>query len=421
MSFQALTDRKLRSTLTVTMVIIGVALLVAVNGLSSAITVYVDDQFQALGPTLLVVQPGAGGGIFGGFSLDEEEVPPITVKDIEKITTIEGIKHVVPYIQSTARISRGSKEETTMVVGMDTRRLPLIFPQFEIVKGNYLESTDSYGIILSGGLADLNEGLFADVGESVKITYTDISASISLEDIGDIEETTKSFSVRGIAGETGWSMTIAIENTVYISLAAANQLFGRNQEYDGIYVLTEDPEVNIQVEEAIEGQFDVTVLSPTAIAETMGLITGALGGFLDAIAIVSLGVAAVGIITTLWTSMMERVKEIGTLKALGYTKRQILVLFLNEALIIGVLGGIMGLLLGMIGGTILSAVIMEGVVVGFGEAQYTEAAGFSLTPVFDPGTLVLFWAIAVVLSVIAGFYPAKKAADLDPVVALRKE
>ena len=70
--------------------------------------------------------------------------------------------------------------------------------------------------------------------------------------------------------------------------------------------------------------------------------------------------------------MMERVKEIGTLKALGYTKRQILVLFLNEALIIGALGGIVGLFLGMIGGTVLSAVIMEGVTVGFGEAQYTE-------------------------------------------------
>jgi putative ABC transport system permease protein len=421
MSFQALTDRKLRSVLTITMVVIGVALLVAVNGLSTGIAVYVDDQFEALGPTLLIVQAG-GGGIFGGFGGGDDSAPEITARDVDKIATIDGIKHVVPYIQSTAQLSRGDKEETTLVMGLDTRLLPLIYPQFSIAKGVDLVPTDSYGMVLGSNLANLaGEKPFADVGDTVKVTYQEISTSISLEDIEDLQVTTKSFSVRGIGAELGLSMSfIPIDEAAYISLAAANQLFDRNQEYDGLYVLTENPEVNEQVEDDIEEMFDVSVISPTAIADTASLITGALGGFLDSIAIVSLGVAAVGIITTLWTSMMERVKEIGTLKALGYTKRQILVLFLNEALIIGILGGIAGLVFGVVGGTILSTVIIGGFTGGVG-GEVGSGASAVLNPVFDPVTLLMFCAIAVVLSVVAGFYPAKKAADLDPVVALRKE
>ncbi|MFX0094815.1 MAG: ABC transporter permease [Candidatus Hodarchaeota archaeon] len=414
MAFQALADRKLRSVLTIMMVVIGVALLVAVNGLSTGISVFVDDQFEALGPNLLIVSTG-GGLSFGGGGDDGAK---LTDQEVDRIATVEGVQYAIPYIQTTATLSHGGSDQSTMILGIDTSKLSLIYPQFSIAKGEDLSPTDSIGMVLGSALADLEgDEPFADVGDTIKARYQK-TASLELTQVP--EYSTKTFSVRGIGSEIGISMSfIPIDNSAYISLSAANHFFDRKGEYDGLYVLTTDQELNEQVEESIEALYDVSVISPAAIADVASMITGALGGFLDSIAIVSLGVAAVGIVTTLWTSMMERIKEIGTLKALGYTKRQILVLFLNEALFIGILGGIGGIIIGMVGGTILSQIVVTGFAGGFGGGGGGGEAVFN--PVFDLGSILLVFGIAIVLSVVAGYYPAKRAADLDPVVALRKE
>ncbi|MFX0065413.1 MAG: ABC transporter permease [Candidatus Hermodarchaeota archaeon] len=410
MSFQALTDRKLRSSLTILMVVIGVALIIAVNGLSAGIKVYINNEFEGLGPNLLVVTVSSSA--FGGYGTGGEDgAVTLTDSEVAEIANIDGVKYAVPYFQATVKLSGTNGEKYTPVFGIDTTKLPLIFPRYGIAKGDYLALTDHYGILLGSQLANLEEDPFADLGDIIKITYQQISGSITFQ---NIEEKSKSFTVRGIGKEMGLSSSsLPFDRAACISVSAANLLLDRNSEYDGICVLTEDPSLNEQVEDALkEGYSDYNLISPTAIAETFNTINGAVGGFITSIAIVSLCVASIGIITTLWTSMMERIKEIGTLKALGYTKRQILILFLNEALIIGALGGIIGLIAGVGAGNFLTAYI---------DMIFPFGGSSKLGAIFEPTTLLMVWLGAVIVSAISGFYPAKKAADLDPVTALRKE
>ncbi|MFX0094264.1 MAG: ABC transporter permease, partial [Candidatus Hodarchaeota archaeon] len=197
MSLQALTDRKLRSSLTILMVIIGVALLIAVNGLSAGIRTFITTQFEGLGPTLLVVT--ADPNAFGGYGIGgENNVVPLTDDVVNQIANIEGIKDVVPYFQATLRLSGATKDRYAPVLGIDTTKLPQIFPRFGIAKGDYLTVADSQGILLGSQLANLNEDPFADLGDIIKATYQETSITFETTVLK-----TKSFVVRGVGEETG--------------------------------------------------------------------------------------------------------------------------------------------------------------------------------------------------------------------------
>lgn len=119
-------------------------------------------------------------------------------------------------------------------------------------------------------------------------------------------------------------------------------------------------------------------------------------------------VGAVGIVTTLYTSVNERIREIGTLKAIGMQNSSVLLMFLSEATIIGIIGATLGLAAGTGGGFLLTA--------GFG-----PRGDIDISPVYKPQDLAMSWLLSVFLSMLAGVYPAWKASKLDPIVALRRE
>ncbi|WP_455143743.1 ABC transporter permease [Candidatus Hodarchaeum mangrovi] len=391
LSWQALSDRKLRSILTITMVLIGSALIIAVNGMSEGTVVYIEDQFDILSPNILIASPR---------STDLQ----LTDQDIEKIRRIDGISEVVPYIQNGIIVSTINGERTSIVVGMEQAQLPIIFASFELKEGEIVSETDSFGVIMGIDLIEPESKTpLAGIGDVVKLQYQKSDGRRVI-----IEK--KSFFLRGIINEIGASaIGMPVDEMCFISLREANYFFDRKGIYDGFYVVSEDKTLNDQIRDKIQEEYDVSIFNPSTIVRSINNISGAVANFVNNIAIVSLGVAAVGIITTLYTSMMERIKEIGTLKALGYKKRQILALFLNEALIIGIIGGTIGLGLGIVLGYIMNELVTRG-----GE-------GWNLKPIFEPHIFVFTWVLAVALSMASGFYPAWRAAELDPVVALRKE
>jgi len=137
-------------------------------------------------------------------------------------------------------------------------------------------------------------------------------------------------------------------------------------------------------------------------------VSDAVSFFVGNIATVSLLVASIGIITTLWTSVLERIREIGVLKSIGFKEKDILVLFLNEAAIIGMIGGTLGLVFGVVLAHILMLVISP---------EYASI----IKPIFTVESFASTWVLSVGLSIIAGLYPAWRASKLDPVAALRHE
>ncbi|MGA7542023.1 MAG: FtsX-like permease family protein, partial [Nitrososphaeraceae archaeon] len=211
-----------------------------------------------------------------------------------------------------------------------------------------------------------------------------------------------------------------------------NALFQKAGKFDSLFVATQSSEFVDVVEEEIRKLYgnDIGITTVKAILETIEEFTGGINAFLSSIAIVSLVVGAVGIITTLYTSVIERVKEIGTLKAMGAQNRTILVLFLIEALLIGIFGASFGLVAGIGMGYGLSATFgsdssssSEDSNEATEEVSTTTTTSdeSSITPVYLAQDMAVVWVISVSLSMLAGLFPAWKASRYLPVEALRSQ
>ncbi|MHA1709441.1 MAG: ABC transporter permease, partial [Candidatus Baldrarchaeia archaeon] len=388
LSLEALRERKLRASLTILMVVIGCGLLVAVDALSTGTLTYIDEQFSLLGMNLIVVTPQ---------SADFE----ITDKIVSEVKQIEGVKDAIPYIQQIVTIESRGESQSIPVIGIDQTKLNLILPKLSVKEGSIVQPTDNIGILLGNLVAYLPGGkVFAEVGQTVRLEY-----SIYYEGKQIVKK--KSFCVRGILDYIG-SGIIPIDKMAFISLSAANSFFERGGKYDGIYVITEDPAYNDKIMEVLKERYNVAVLSPKSIIDTIRDVSNAVSFFILEVAAISLLVASVGIITTLWTSVLERVREIGILKSIGFRERDILLLFLFEAIIIGSVGGGIGLVFGIGLTKVLTLFVSSNFLSG-------------VQPIFTLKAFVGTWVLCVVLSAIAGFYPSWRASRLDPVVALRYE
>jgi putative ABC transport system permease protein len=393
LSFDALKERKVRSILTILMVVVGSSLMVALNGLGAGFGKFIDQSFSMLAPNILFVssaqQDESASGPFAGGG--PPPVPKITLNTAveTRIRSLPLVSDVISSYQGQVQLESSGKTLSTSVFSIDPAKLYIIAPTLEFEENSAMRSNDPSAIYIADQIAypPGENAPFAIIGQTMRATYTFV------DDNGDQQEESRSFVVRGIMKPTG---NPTIDNAV-----AESGEFVKN------------------VEEEIRKLYgnDIGVTSPEAILKTIRELTGGFTVFILGIALVALLVGAVGIITTLYTSVMERTKEIGTMKAIGAQNSNVLSLFMVEALMIGILGATSGLLAGMAGGYVLIA----GLGSAGGSGGDTSNGIGNISPVFLPIDLATVWGISVGLSLIAGIYPAWKASRLSPIVALRRE
>jgi putative ABC transport system permease protein len=397
-SFGAMKEQKLRAILTIAMVMIGAGLITALNGLSTGMYQYVGTEFKTLGANVVMVL--------------QKTTPTgqITEQTVSDISQLDSVKTAVPYLQALGTIeSGGVKSDWVLITAGDQTHLKEIFPTLVVAQGTLVAPGDLTGIVLGHSVAYPPGQLtpFAQVGSEL---------TISLTYPGETTVTQQgTYTVRGILGEMGTSGMFVppIDRMVFISLPAGIQL-----NYTGVSVITTDPEKAEQVADAIrrryEGSFDV--YTSKALTSMIRNITDAYSLFLGSIASVSLIVASVGISAGLYTSVIDRTKEIGLLKAIGLKKRGILGVFLGEATLIGIMGGLLGDTVGVGLGYAMAMLQSE-----FTSKIWAGRIASYVPPVFAPENFLLVLAFSVAVSMLAGSYPAWRASSLDPVVALRKE
>ena len=404
-AFEALRDRKIRSILTILMVMVGSSLLVAVNGLSSGFTFFFNKQFENLAPNILFINSAQENPEAGGISSGPPPAPKIVLNSavMSRINSLPFVNEVIPSFQAEITLISQSESITTNSFAIDPSKLLVVSPTLEFEEGSLIRPSDPNAIIIPSDVAlpPGEENQFLTMGESVRAEYSYVDPTTAKE-----KKETKSFVVSAIMKRTG---NPTVDNAVVFNTVTGNTLFQKAGKYDSLIVVAQSSDLVSVVEEEIRSLYgnNIGITTVEAIIETIREFTSGISSFLLSIAIISLVVGAVGTVTTLYTSVVERTKEIGTLKALGAKNMDILALFLTESFLIGLIGATLGILIGIGGGFILSS-----------SASQNDQP---ITPIYLANNLLSVWVISVLLSTVAGLLPSMKASKTLPIEALRPQ
>jgi len=409
LAFKALVDRKVRSVLTILGVTVGSAVILALIASSSGLTAGISSNIEKTGANVLTIRNA--GGFFERGSTSTYQLSQL---DVDYLKTIPRVAAAYPFNSYGASINSGGTSLQATVVGMELSALPVLYKGLAVAQGSIPLLGDTTSAVVGWGIANPVSGMPMGLNQMVSMSVTGIRGSS-----GPV-----SFTVlaNGILAQYGTALFSNIDDTVYISLQAA-QFLSKSSYFTGIYVIVDTADDVPDVQTAIETYYstNVRVISPGQILSSIQAITGQLTLFLGSIGAVSLFVATVGIVNTMYVSVMERTREIGILKALGYRPRQIMGMFLSEAALTGIIGAFCGLVLGYVISFFMGGMLggLGGGRVGFGGGP--GEGGTTIVPVFSTELILFSLVFPVILATAAGLYPAWRASKMNAVQALKYE
>ncbi len=407
LALRALTANKLRAVLTMLGIIIGVGAVITLMSAGEGVSVYIEERFQGIGSNLLFVIPG---------SMEEQSGPPGTGNSTAELTSgdVEALRDPVrapdvaavsPEVMQMAIVATGKRDTFVQVEG--------VTPDFSEVR-NWLPEV---GVFIDQENMN-SRARVALLGKSVV-------EELFPDNPYPLEQTVKingiPFHVIGVLEEKGGSGMNDQDSTVLVPLTTAQtRLFpsrSRSGEYmvsaimiqavseDRIEAASEQVAVILRERHDIDfsDEDDFSIISQADIISVFGQITGVLTTFLGAIAGISLLVGGIGIMNIMLVSVTERTREIGLRKAVGARRRDILWQFLVEAMMLSLIGGLLGIGLGALGASIVSALIDD------------------FRSVVTPQAVVLATTFSAAVGLFFGIYPARRASLLNPIDALRYE
>jgi putative ABC transport system permease protein len=415
LAFKALRDRKLRSFLTILGIMIGSAIILALIASSSGLSAGVQSQVSKIGANTLTVS--SARQFFGGGS-SSGQTYQLSQQDVSTIKSFQGVSDVIPYYSQRATVSYGSNSiNDAQLIGVDTSALSTMYKGLSLYSGSLPDPYDPSAAAVGYSIA-------FPTGSSDQLTLNQM-VSITL---GGSSSGSLTFLVKGIFSEYGSVLFSNIDATVFVSLQSA-QILLKTQYFSGLYVITNTAGDITTVQQEIVSYYgtEVRVMNAGSMVSSVESITSQMTVFLGSIGAVSLFVAAVGITNTMFVSVMERTREIGILKALGYKPKQIMGMFLSEATLSGVVGGVGGTILGyvlsfILGGSLSSSFGSFRIGGGPpGQASSASASSTTFTPVFTPELIAFSLLFPIGIAVLAGLYPAWRASRMNAVVALKYE
>jgi putative ABC transport system permease protein len=388
---------RLRTALTMLGIIIGVASVVALVSVGQGATSGITSRLEGLGTNLLTIN--AGAAFSGGTRGAAGSATTLTLDDGQAIAALDGVAAVAPELSAAAFVVAGSENTTTTIVGT-TEDYPIV-RNYTIWQGSFLtDASVDAGLrvaVLGATTAD-DLGLGADaVGQRITI--------------GGIP-----FTVVGILQEKGSTGFQSSDDQLLIPVSTMRQYFAGigtdSVRSIGVSVATRDQMETVKAaitttlrdrHNLASGETsDFTVADQTQLISTATSVTTTLSLLLAGIASISLVVGGIGIMNIMLVSVRERTREIGIRKAIGARSRDILLQFLIEALTLSLLGGLIGIAVGLVASAAIGAF-----------------AGWGF--LFNPLTLVAATFFSAVVGVVFGVWPARQAARLDPIAALRYE
>jgi len=454
-AMRALTERKLRAILTIVGIVIGpatiVSLVSATQGYSNASAA----QFSSLGATTLFVAPVGRG-------------TTLTATDVSAMQNMTGVASALAYQQINGQISDGSTTIGASVVAVDFSQLANAFPTLTISQGSVPGASDSVGAAIGSSIAYPNLSGASNFTVNQVLTVSGLGRASGFVVGGGFGTSSSSastkhaFVVTGVFNSYGQGFTISPDSSIFIPLASGEAIL-HSATYTGIMVVAASPSAVTEVTNELTAAYgqNIRITSVSSLLSSIQSVTSGTSTLLEAVAGTSVLVAFIGIMTTMLTSVLERTREIGILKALGSTSRGIMVVFLTEAVVTGLIGGLIGagagymlsfLVIGALSGTLrvpgfgggggaaartaTVATAARGGAGGSGASFATSGGGaaasfggpaastasstLAITPAVTPELLVLAILLAVAISTFGGLIPAWRASRLNAVEALRR-
>jgi putative ABC transport system permease protein len=411
LAYKALVDRKMRSVLTILGITVGSAIILALVASTNGLTANITSNIEKTGANVLTIRNA--GGFFERGSTSTYQLSSL---DVDYLTTVPGVVAVYPYYSYGATINNGGTSVQASIVGIDLTSLPILYNGLTIAEGLVPQSGDTTSAVVGWQIANPVSGTPIGLNQMVSMSISGIKGA----------KGALSYAVLASAILTSYGTALFsnVDDTVYVSLQAAT-LLAKSPYFTGIYVIVDNTGDVAAVQNDIQTYYstNVRIISPGQILSSITAITGELTLFLGSIGAVSLFVATVGIVNTMYVSVMERTREIGILKAIGYRPRQIMAMFLSEAALTGAIGGVCGLGLGYLISFLMGGMLggIGGVRIGFGGPPGGGGGSAPIQPVFSDGLIIFSLVFPVLLAVVAGLYPAWRGSRMNAVVALKYE
>ncbi len=427
---------------------IGPATIVSLVGATQGYTNAATSRFASLGATTILVSP-VGRGV------------TLTTADVSTIQGLSGVSYVLPYYQISGQITQGGQTVGVEIIATNLTELSHVLPTLSLSQGSIPASTDPVGAAVGYSVA------YPDITGATNVTLNTVLAVSSVGrssfaiggggggvfffSAGVQPSTTAtghSFVVTGIYSEFGQGFGINPDTSVFIPLSSG-QLILHSVDYSGLMVVASNASAVTPVITEITNLYgqDVRTTSVSSLLTSIESVTSGTTTLLEAVAGTSVLVAFIGIMTTMLTSVIERTKEIGILKALGTSSRGIMLTFLAESLVTGILGGVAGAAAGVgLSYVVISLLSRSSLALGAGAGGGFAGGGFALragsagpravssvsaasaassttlniAPAISPEVVALAVLLAVAVGIFGGLIPAWRASRMNPVEALRR-
>lgn len=417
LAFNILVHSKLRSWLSIIGIVIGVGSVIAIMSLGEGMQQELESNLGTLGADIMTVSLGneRAFGPQGGFRVrgegneesretSERTQANLTNREVQALKLIPNIKYIGGVVSGRGDMNYLSQTSGVSVQGVDTKVWKYMITT-ELASGRYLSQGDKNVIVIGSRVA---EGMFK---QDIQINRPVMIEGTPFRVVGILKAST------GFGGS---------DRTVYMPIETAREVLediGDKKKFDSIVIKVNDANLLDNTEAQINNKLmlvravteekkDFTISSVKATQETISSMLSSMTLFLGAIAAISLIVGAIGIANTMFTTVLQKTKEIGVMKAVGAKNRTIMLIFLFNSAMIGLVGGILGGILGII--------LSSWVPIMLGASSIMPGR-FGLTTLVTPELVGFVIGFSIFIGLVSGAIPAYRASKMNPVDALRYE
>lgn len=396
-TFLALSSNKVRSSLTTLGIIIGISSVIAMVSIGQGSQASIQSSIQSIGANLIQIQPGSQRS-FGGVATQRGSAKSLTTEDAQAIADeISVAKAVAPEVSARYQVVAKGTNTNTSIVGT-TSSYPAV-RNVQIAEGNFITDQQQASVAKVAVLGStVSTDLFGEgvspIGQAIRINGSQ-------------------FTIVGTTVAKGGNSFSSQDDMIFIPLSTAQRYFSGDTYVTSISVQATSDKTVDELETELTNLLlsrhhldaasaDFNMLNQADIIATASSVTDTFTTLLAAVAGISLVVGGIGIMNMMLTSVTERTKEIGLRKAIGAKRKEIEQQFLAESVALTLVGGVIGIALGV------------------GISLALSALGITSTSISWPSVLLAF-GVSAAIGIIFGYYPARRAAGLNPIVALRYE